>query len=116
MQLRYRHQVAAAGVSVAALALVLGACSSSSSSSSPASSGSGSAAAGSSSSSSSLSGTINASGSTFQLTFQQAAISAFKSSQPGITVNYAGGGAREGRARLGGGAPHLPGPASPHPR
>src|SRR5436190_21500176 len=94
MQLRYRQQVAAAGVSVAALALVLGACSSSSSSSSPASSGSGSAAGGgsSSSSSSNLSGTLNASGSSFQLTFQQAAISAFKSTQPGMNVNYGGGG------------------------
>jgi phosphate transport system substrate-binding protein len=115
MQLRYRHQVAAAGVSVAALALVLGACSSSSSSSSPASGGSGSAAAGSSSSSSSLSGTLNASGSTFQLTFQQAAISAFKSSQPGITVNYGGGGSGKGRTDLAGGTVNFAGSDSPIP-
>jgi phosphate transport system substrate-binding protein len=89
MQLRYRKQ-AAAGVSVAALALVLGACSSSGSSSAS-SGGSGSAAAGGSpGGSGNLSGTLNASGSSFQLTFQQAAISAFKSVQPGMTVNFAG--------------------------
>jgi phosphate transport system substrate-binding protein len=115
MQLRYRHQVAAAGVSVAALALVLGACSSSSSSSSPASSGSGSAAAGSPGSSSNLSGTLNASGSTFQLTFQQAAISAFKSSQPGITVNYGGGGSGKGRTDLAAGTVAFAGSDSPIP-
>jgi phosphate transport system substrate-binding protein len=109
MQLRYRHQVAAAGVSVAALALVLGACSSSSSSSSPASSGSGSAAAGSSGSSSSLSGTLNGSGSTFQLTFQQEAISAFKSVQPNMTVNYGGGGSGKGRTDLAGGTVNFAG-------
>jgi phosphate transport system substrate-binding protein len=116
MQLRYRQQVVAAGVSVAALALVLGACSSSSSSSSPASSGSGSAAAGgSSSSSSNLSGTLNASGSSFQLTFQQAAISAFKSSQPGITVNYGGGGSGKGRTDLASGTVNFAGSDSPIP-
>src|SRR5690349_21145981 len=104
MQLRYRQQVAAAGVSVAALALVLGACSSSSSSSPPASGGSGSPpAGGSSSSSASLSGTLNGSGSSFQLTFQQEAISAFKQVQPNMTVNYGGGGSGKGRTDLAGG-------------
>jgi phosphate transport system substrate-binding protein len=116
MQLRYRQQVAAAGVSVAALALVLGACSSSSSSSPPASSGSGAAGGGSSSSSSSnLSGTLNASGSSFQLTFQQAAISAFKSVQPGMTVNYGGGGSGKGRTDLAGGTVNFAGSDSPIP-
>src|SRR5512146_1343571 len=116
MQLRYRQQVAAAGVSVAALALVLGACSSSSSSS-PASGGSGSAAGGgsSSSSSSNLSGTLNASGSSFQLTFQQAAISAFKSVQPGMTVNYGGGGSGKGRTDLAAGTVNFAGSDSPIP-
>jgi len=116
MQLRYRQQVAAAGVSVAALALVLGACSSSSSSP-PASGGSGSAAGGgsSSSSSSNLSGTLNASGSSFQLTFQQAAISAFKSVQPGMTVNYGGGGSGKGRTDLAGGTVNFAGSDSPIP-
>jgi phosphate transport system substrate-binding protein len=114
MQLRYRKQASAAGVSVVALALVLGACSSSSSSSSTA--GSSSApAGGSSSSSASLSGTLNASGSSFQLTFQQAAISAFKSVQPNITVNYGGGGSGKGRTDLAGGTVNFAGSDSPIP-
>src|SRR5689334_6945623 len=116
MQLRYRQQVAAAGVSVAALALVLGACSSSSSSSPPASGGSGSAAAGGGSSSgSNLSGTLNASGSSFQLTFQQQAISGFKSVQPGMTVNYGGGGSGKGRTDLAAGTVNFAGSDSPIP-
>ena len=116
MQLRYRHQVAAAGVSVAALALVLGACSSSSSSS-PASGGSGSAAGGgsSSSSSSNLSGTLNASGSSFQLSFQQQAISSFKSVQSGMTVNYGGGGSGKGRTDLAAGTVNFAGSDTPIP-
>ena len=101
MQLRYRQQVAAAGVSVAALALVLGACSSSSSSSSPSSgSGSSAPAGGSSGSSASLSGTLNGSGSTLQLVYQQQAISSFKSVQSGLTVNYGAGGSGKGRTDL----------------
>jgi phosphate transport system substrate-binding protein len=116
MQLRYRQQVAAAGVSVVTLALVLGACSSSSSSSSPSSgSGSSTPAGGSSSSSASLSGTLNASGSTFQLTFQQEAISAFKSAQPNVTVNYGGGGSGKGRTDLSSGTVNFAGSDSPIP-
>ncbi len=117
MQLRYRQQVAAAGVSVVALALVLGACSSSGSSSSSPSGGSGSSApaGGSSSSSASLSGTLNASGSTFQLTFQQEAISAFKQAQPNMTVNYGGGGSGKGRTDLAGGTVNFAGSDSPIP-
>jgi phosphate transport system substrate-binding protein len=82
--------VAAAGVAVAAMALSLAACSSSSST--PSSSGGSSAA--------SLSGTLNGSGSTFQLTFQQTAISNFKSVQSNMTVNYGGGGSGKGRTDL----------------
>src|SRR5690349_3005204 len=117
MQLRYRQQVAAAGVSVAALALVLGACSSSSSSSPPASGGSGSSApgGGSSSSSAALSGTLNGSGSTFQLTFQQEAISSFKSVQSGMTVNYGGGGSGKGRTDLASGTVNYAGSDSTIP-
>src|SRR5213082_1910797 len=100
MQLRYRQQVTAAGVSVVALALTLGACSSSSSSSPPAGS---SGSASSSSGGAKLSGTLNGSGSTFQLTFQQEAIAAFKSVQPNMTVNYGGGGSGKGRTDLAGG-------------
>jgi phosphate transport system substrate-binding protein len=104
MQLRGSKQAAVAGGAVVA-ALALAACSSSSSSSSssapaaPASSAASSAAS-SSSSSAAVSGTINASGSTFQTNFQQAAISGFKTVQPGVTVNYGGGGSGAGRTAL----------------
>src|SRR5262252_8726993 len=84
--------VAVAGVALAAAALSLAACSSSSTTAP--SSGGGSAAK--------LSGTLNGSGSTFQLTFQQTAISSFKSIQPNMTVNYGGGGSGKGRTDLAG--------------
>src|SRR6266700_245905 len=116
MRLRYRQQVSAAGVSVVALALTLGACSSSSSSS-PAAGSSGGASSSSSSSggSASLSGTLNGSGSTFQLTFQQEAIAAFKSIQPNLTVNYGGGGSGKGRTDLAAGTVNFAGSDSPIP-
>jgi phosphate transport system substrate-binding protein len=98
--------VAAAGVAVAALALSLAACSSSSSST-PSSSGGSSAA--------SLSGTLNGSGSTFQLTFQQTAISNFKSVQPSMTVNYGGGGSGKGRTDLASNVVQYAGSDSPIP-
>ncbi len=69
----------------------------------------------SSSSSSALSGTLNASGSTFQLTFQQAAIQAFKSVQSGMTVNYGGGGSGKGRTDLASGTVQFAGSDSPIP-
>jgi phosphate transport system substrate-binding protein len=103
MQLRRRQQVVAAGGALVAMALSLAACSSSSSSTPPStgSSGSGSAPASApSSSAASASGTINAAGSTFQTNFQQAAIAAFKSSSPNITVNYDPVGSGTGRADL----------------
>src|SRR6266550_4278002 len=114
MQLRYRQQVTAAGVSVVALALTLGACSSSGSSSSSGGSASSSSSA-SSGGSSSLSGTLNGSGSTFQLTFQQEAIAAFKSVQPNLTVNYGGGGSGKGRTDLAAGTVNFAGSDSPIP-
>src|ERR1700720_4765818 len=100
MQLLGSKQAAVAGGAVVA-ALALAACSSSSSSSAsaPASSAASSAAS-SSASAAAVSGTINASGSTFQTNFQQAAISGFKSVQPGVTVNYGGGGSGAGRTAL----------------
>ena len=82
--------VAVAGVALAAAALSLAACSSSSTTTGG-SSGGGSAK---------LSGTLNGSGSTFQLTFQQTAISNFTSVQPNMTVNYGGGGSGKGRTDL----------------
>src|SRR5712675_611391 len=114
MQLRYRQQVTAAGVSVVALALTLGACSSSSSSSAAGGS-SGGASSSSSGGSDKLTGTLNASGSTFQLTFQQEAIAAFKSVQPNMTVNYGGGGSGKGRTDLAAGTVQFAGSDSPIP-
>jgi phosphate transport system substrate-binding protein len=103
MQLRGSKQAVLAGGAVAA-ALALAACSSSSSSSSssaPASSGASSPAASSSASAgSSGSGTLNGAGSSFQNTYQLAAISAFKSVNPNITVNYQSVGSGTGRSDL----------------
>jgi phosphate transport system substrate-binding protein len=103
---RQRIQRAAVGLPVVAMALVLAACGSSSSSDG---SGSGGSAG------SSLSGTLNGSGSTFQLTYQQAAISQFKSVQSGITVNYGGGGSGKGRTDLASGVVNFAGSDSPVP-
>ncbi len=94
----------AAGLPVVAMGLVLAACSSSSSS-----------GGGSSSGSSSLSGTLNASGSTLQLVYQQAAIQAYKSVQPNVTVNYGGGGSGKGRTDLASGVVQFAGSDSPIP-
>jgi phosphate transport system substrate-binding protein len=90
-----------AGAALTAMALSLAACSSSSST------GGGS--------SSSLTGTLNASGSTFQLTFQQTAIQSFKSVQPNVTVNYGGGGSGKGRTDLASGVVQFAGSDSPIP-
>jgi phosphate transport system substrate-binding protein len=97
---RQRIQRVAVGLPVVAMALVLAACTSSSS---PSSSGS------------SLSGTLNASGSSFQLIYQQAAIQAFRSIQPGMTVNYGGGGSGKGRSDLAAGVVQFAGSDSPIP-
>jgi phosphate transport system substrate-binding protein len=99
--------VAVAGVALAAAALSLAACSSSSSST-PSSSGGGSSSA-------NLSGTLNGSGSTFQLTFQQEAISNFKSVQSNMTVNYGGGGSGKGRTDLASNVVQYAGSDSPIP-
>jgi phosphate transport system substrate-binding protein len=96
MQLRGRKQVAMGGA-VVAVALSVAACSSASSSSPSASPSSSSS---STPSTSSVSGTIKAAGSTFQTNFQQAAISAFKSVDPGITVDYDPVGSGSGRDDL----------------
>jgi phosphate transport system substrate-binding protein len=114
MHLRRRQQVTTVGVAVVATALSLAACSSSSSTSA-ATGGSSSPAAGSSSSSAALSGTLNGSGSTFQLTFQQTAIAAFKQPQPNMTVNYGGGGSGKGRTDLASGVVNFAGSDSTIP-
>jgi len=120
MQLRGSKQAAVAGGAVVA-AIALAACSSSTSSStsSPASTPAGgsttSAPAATTSSAAALNGTLNASGSTFQTNFQQGAISAFKTVQPGMTVNYGGGGSGAGRSALYAGTVNFAGSDSPIP-
>jgi phosphate transport system substrate-binding protein len=104
MQRRRIQRAATVGLA-AALASFVAACGSSGGSGSSSSSGSGSA----------LSGTLNASGSTFQLPFQQAAIQAFKSVQSGMTVNYGGGGSGKGRTDLASGVVQFAGSDSPIP-
>jgi phosphate transport system substrate-binding protein len=108
MQRRRIQRAATVGIATVAMASFVAACSSS---------GSGGSSTGDSSSSSSaaLSGTLNASGSTFQLTFQQAAIQAFKSVQSGMTVNYGGGGSGKGRTDLAAGTVQFAGSDSPIP-
>jgi phosphate transport system substrate-binding protein len=86
MQPRGRKQVTAMGGAVVAMALSVTACSSSSSPSSAIDTA--------------ASATIAAAGSTFQTNFQEAAISAFKSVDPSITVNYNPVGSGAGRDDL----------------
>lgn len=90
--------------------LIVSACSSNSSSSSSTPSGGSSP-----STSSSLTGTLNGSGSSFQKTFQEAAISGFKSVQPGMTVTYDSVGSGTGRANLASGTVNFAGSDSPIP-
>src|SRR5215831_6708289 len=85
MQGLHRQRFTVAGLALAAMALFVAACGSSG--------GGGGGSSG-------LSGTLNGSGSTFQLTFQQTAIQSFKSIQPNMTVNYGGGGSGKGRTDL----------------
>jgi phosphate transport system substrate-binding protein len=106
MQRRRIQRVTTAGLATAAIASLVAACGSSGGSSSPSSSSSSSAA---------LSGTLNGSGSTFQLTFQQEAISGFKSVQSGVTVNYGGGGSGKGRTDLASGVVNYAGSDSTIP-
>ncbi len=86
-------RAARALTAVAALALVAGACGSSSKSST----GSGTTTPGGSSGGKV---TLNGSGSTFQQTFNQAAIQGFQGTDPNITVNYAGKGSGAGKTDL----------------
>ncbi len=111
MQLRRRQQVTMTGVAaVAVVALSLAACSSS-----PSSTSSKPSSGASSSTSAALSGTLNGSGSTFQTVYQQSAIAAFKSIQPGMTVNYGAGGSGKGRTDLASGVVNYAGSDSPIP-
>jgi phosphate transport system substrate-binding protein len=85
------------GACIAVLGLVLTACGSSSKSSST----NTTAPNGSTTTTVKLSpATLNGSGSTFQLAFNQQAIQEFVAKNPGITINYAGGGSSKGLADL----------------
>jgi len=115
MHLRRRRQVTTAGLAICAVALAACSSSSSSSSSSAPATGTSSGSASASSSSGNLSGTLNGSGSTFQLVYQQTAIQSFKSVQPNMTVNYGGGGSGKGRTDLASGVVNFAGSDSPIP-
>jgi phosphate transport system substrate-binding protein len=104
--------VTTAGLAICAIALAACSSSSTTTSSAPATtSGTGSASA----SSAQLSGTLNGSGSTFQLVYQQTAIQSFKSVQPNMTVNYGGGGSGKGRTDLASGVVNFAGSDSAIP-
>jgi phosphate transport system substrate-binding protein len=116
MQLRRRPQVLTVGGAIVATALSLAACSSSSTTSSPGTGSSGSSTPSSSSSSAAaVSGTLNGSGSSFQNTYQEAAISAFRSVESGMTVNYNSVGSGTGRSNLAAGTVNFAGSDSPIP-
>ena len=86
------------GAVVAVFGLVLAACGSSSKSSS---SNTTAAAGGATTTTVKLApATLNGSGSTFQLAFNQQAIQEFAQKNPGITINYAGGGSTQGLTQL----------------
>src|SRR5437763_7907307 len=91
---------------VAVLAVLGAACSSdskttsSSSTGSTPSTGSSSTVTGLTIDYSGLSGTLNASGSTFQAPFEEALIAAFQEKASGVTINYGGGGSGKGKTDL----------------
>ena len=107
MQLRGSKHFAVVGGAVAVA--LLAACSSNSAPPAPASTGTGTATG------AALSGTLNGSGSSFQKPFQDQAIQNFKSVQPGMTVNYGGGGSGKGRTDLASGVVNFAGSDSPVP-
>ena len=112
-RVRIQKAAAAGGVSLAAVALVAACSSSGSGSGGASSSASASSSSSSGSTSANVSGTLNASGSTFQTTFQQAAIQAIKQTDPNLTVNYGGGGSGKGRTDLASGVVDFAGSDSP---
>jgi len=113
MRIRGGKQLTA-GSAVAMVAVALAACSSSTTT--PPASGTTSApATGSTSTSAAVSGTLNGAGSSFQNTFQESAIQAFKSVQSGMTVNYNSVGSGTGRTDLASNVVQFAGSDSPIP-
>ena len=113
--LRHRRRAVTAGAVLAATTLAVAGCSSPAPVGVSSAGGGVASSGGASSGGGVLSGTINASGSTFQLTFQEVAISGFRSVQPGITVNYDGIGSGAGRADLAASKVDFAGSDSPIP-
>ena len=97
MQHRRIQRATTVGLATAAMVSFVAACSSS-----------GSAAA-------KLTGSLTASGSTFQTVYQEAAIQAFKTIQPTMTVNYGSGGSGKGRTDLASGVVNFAGSDSTIP-
>jgi len=62
--------------------------------------GGGSSASAAKSTAAKLSGTLNASGATFPQAFYEEVIAGYKKAEPGVTVNYGGGGSGKGRQEL----------------
>jgi phosphate transport system substrate-binding protein len=118
MQFQGRTWVAATGGAVV-VSLALAACTSSTTTPPPATTPTGTATGatspGAAAGGASGSGTLNGSGSTFQLTFQQAAIEAFKSVNSNMTVNYNGVGSGTGRSNLAAGTVQFAGSDSTIP-
>src|SRR5580693_516125 len=115
MRIRGGKQLTAGGA-VAVAAVALAACSSSPSTTTPASGGTTSAPATSSTATSAaVSGTLNGAGSSFQNTYQESAIQAFKSVQSGMTVNYNSVGSGTGRTDLSSNVVQFAGSDSPIP-
>jgi phosphate transport system substrate-binding protein len=102
MNARTRTRTVVLALAAASVALVTAACGSSSSSSSDSTTGGGG-----------LSGTLNGSGSSLQLPYEQQAIEDFKKVQSGVTVNYGGGGSGKGRTDLAQGVVDFAGSDSP---
>jgi phosphate transport system substrate-binding protein len=111
MQHRRIQRATTVGLATAAMVSFVAACGSSGSSGSSASSSSSA----SSPAATKLSGSLTASGSTFQTVYQEAAIQAFKTIQPNITVNYGSGGSGKGRTDLASGVVNFAGSDSTIP-
>ena len=108
MQRRRMQRILAVGLPLLTAGLVLAACSSS-----PSNSGSSNNTT--SSAGGNLSGTLNGSGSSFQTVYMESAISAFKTVQPNMTVNYGAGGSGKGRTDLASGVVNFAGSDTPIP-
>lgn len=99
-------RIARIAVPLTAIAVLAAACSSGSTPS---------ATTASSSTTSGASGTLNGSGSSFQLSYQQQAIQTYRSINPKLTINYGGGGSGKGQTDLASGVVNYAGSDLPIP-